>query len=363
MASPSHTAPAPAEVKEISGIGDPVVRNLRITECYHRLSSAFADRTGPGANWCTFATWASRQAGVTIRGEDLLARFESALREGSFVLHPGKALWRFVVRRGVFYPRTRLGAIVRDIHTPFDAFERASDAVARGNRKVFAEIALVFSEYMERCPADALVDSPAVKGFLDSLRPGAAPEGQEHLRSAFLLYHRQSAEPDPALRAQAICLANLLIGLHEQTRLQPEIREAMESAPETFEQQTHVRRLLRPFANGIAAVSRAVTRQAVTGSMMVLGLPGGVALQLHRHLDRPIPPQLDPARDAAFGAMIAGLETADCGAIDWGDLTQRMRYIARLFRCFHFDLPPAEPPFTCAQTEAIRAGRVPPGEL
>src|SRR5207237_8919662 len=27
---------------------------------------------GQGANWCTYATWASRQAGRTIRGEDLL---------------------------------------------------------------------------------------------------------------------------------------------------------------------------------------------------------------------------------------------------------------------------------------------------
>jgi hypothetical protein len=32
---------------------------------------AMTKRLGPCANWCTFATWASRQAGQTIRGEDL----------------------------------------------------------------------------------------------------------------------------------------------------------------------------------------------------------------------------------------------------------------------------------------------------
>ena len=51
-------------------MAEPVVRNLRITQCYHALSAAVAERISPGANWCTFATWASRQAGQTIRGED-----------------------------------------------------------------------------------------------------------------------------------------------------------------------------------------------------------------------------------------------------------------------------------------------------
>ena len=63
--------PTVTEVDDIAAIGDPVVRNLRITQCYHELSHAIAARVSPGANWCTFATWASRQAGQTIRGEDV----------------------------------------------------------------------------------------------------------------------------------------------------------------------------------------------------------------------------------------------------------------------------------------------------
>ena len=35
---------------------------------------------------------------------------------------------------------------------------------------------------------------------------------------------------DAAVRAQTTLLANVQIGLHEQTRLQPEIREAMDAA-------------------------------------------------------------------------------------------------------------------------------------
>ena len=65
------SAPDVAEVDHVSAIASPVIRNLRITYCYSRLAAAVADRCGTGANWCTFATWASRQAGRTIRGEDL----------------------------------------------------------------------------------------------------------------------------------------------------------------------------------------------------------------------------------------------------------------------------------------------------
>ena len=71
-----------------------------------------------------------------------------------------------------------------------------------------------------------------VSTFLHSLRPGDPPDGQAYLRSAFRLYQQQAFEPDPNRRAQTICLANILVGFHEQTRLQPEIREAMTSVPE-----------------------------------------------------------------------------------------------------------------------------------
>ena len=63
-------APEPAEVRRIAAMHDAVLRNLEITHCYWRLAQAVARRTGAGANWCTFATWASKQAGSTIRGED-----------------------------------------------------------------------------------------------------------------------------------------------------------------------------------------------------------------------------------------------------------------------------------------------------
>src|SRR5262245_40289074 len=61
-----------SHAKVVADIRDPVIRNLQITECYADLAAAMRARTGGWADWCTFATWASRQAGTTIRGEDLL---------------------------------------------------------------------------------------------------------------------------------------------------------------------------------------------------------------------------------------------------------------------------------------------------
>ena len=69
-------APLLDDVDRIAGIRDPTLRNLQITLCYHELSQSVAGLLGRSANWCTFATWASKQAGQTIRREDLVRTFE-----------------------------------------------------------------------------------------------------------------------------------------------------------------------------------------------------------------------------------------------------------------------------------------------
>ena len=230
---PTTDLPTPDEVRRIAAIDDPVLRNLEITACYSRLAAAMAARGDPCSNWCTFATWASRQAGRTIRGEDLLGALEHELGRDAELLHPVDAFWRALVRRGLFRRDTPLGRLVADLHTPFDAFELASDAVARGNRKVFAEIGLQFARYLRDCDADLRPDSAAFAAFLDGLTPGEPPEGQRYLRQAFTRYQQQRLEPDPNRRAELVVLANLEIGLHEQTRLQPEIGEALDAAATT----------------------------------------------------------------------------------------------------------------------------------
>ena len=73
--------PSRQEIESIIGLdGEPVIRNLRITQCYHDLSQAVASVIAEtNVNWCTFATWASKTAGRFIRGE-LVAMFRDALQ-------------------------------------------------------------------------------------------------------------------------------------------------------------------------------------------------------------------------------------------------------------------------------------------
>jgi hypothetical protein len=385
----NRSAPLPSvdEVRRIVAIANPVIRNLQITHCYSHLAAEFTTRSGAGANWCTYATWASRQAGRTIRGEDLLAQLGSRLTDRRWLLHPIATLWRRLLRRGLFQRETRIGRLTAELHTPFDAFERASAAVARGNLKVFEEIGLEFARYLQVCLPDTPAEASQIRRFLDRLRPGDPPEGQRYLRQAFAHYERLRFERDSKARAELAVLANLEIGLHEQTRLQPEIREALDAAHTT--QKDLGRRALKalfpsaarlwpvvraPAAAAIGVVAAGfqrtasrVAREAITDSLMVLTLPARV-LVLGEHLADAYPEVLDEPADAELIELLTRFEPVspapdDCGARDWSDLHQRMHYILHLFRAFHLSEELSRPPFTPEQVASFSRGVVPEGEI
>ena len=372
------------EVGRIAGLRDPVIRNLQITECYARLAAAVP---ADGANWCTFATWASKQAGSTIRGEDLLARFKRRLGRRAWMLAPLQSLSRMLLRKGLFEPETTFGRIIAAIHTPFDAMERASAAVAEGNLKVFEEIGREFARFVAQVPADATADSTALTAFVSRLRPGEPPEGQQLLREAFAHYLQQRLESDPATRAALTLLANLKIGLHEQTRLQPEIARAVDAPLTTardlgrrtlhalFPASRHLPRVLQTpaysavgwLALRVHRAATAITREIVTESMMVLALPTGV-LALGRNLDAPVPSIFSGSPHPVLAAFIKEHDpcspgTSECGADDWCNLGQRMHYILHLFRAYAAEPRLWASPFTPEQVESFRAGAIPDGKL
>lgn len=369
--------PSVAEVEAIGACPQPVLRNLRITQAYHELSLAVADAVGPGANWCTFATWASKQAGQTIRGDDLGRKIEEVFAGSDAV--------PFIVGRLRDLRRSLGGHIesdavlkaVRDACAPLLIVARVSDAVARGNKKVFEEIGREFARFLPDAPG-------AIDTFCEGLRPGDAPDGQRLLAAAFRAYHRARALPDHKQRAECMFFANLQIGLHEQTRLQPEIAEALNTAVPDLQSvrqrlldllaapaaraRIHVERtsIDRALAPAIERI-RGLVRAEITAELMTLALPGGV-LRLGRDVTGQFPESLRTLTDPELTAFLMTVDpTPDTplgsGAEDWATLLDRMHFIADLFRTRHEDGTLREPPFGPAQLRAMAEGRTPTGDL
>jgi len=292
---------------------------------------------------------------------------------------------------------------VAEIHTPFDAFERASHEVAIGNLKVFAEIGHEFARFIVAVPVDATEDSPEFLAFASGLRLGPPPDGQTYLREAFGHYQHQRHESDAGARAAWILLANLKIGLHEQMRLQPQITAAVDAPIVTAEDlggrvlgvlipssrrwphmaQGPLARVVGWLAGRIRRESIEVTREIVTQALMVLTVPldskgsrprSGdaaamtyTALALSDNLDAVVPPRLSSAHPFLDGFV----KTYDscppggtqCGAKDWCDLRQRMHYIIHLFRAYAETASLFVPPFTPTQVTSVRDGILPKGDL
>jgi hypothetical protein len=224
------------------------------------------------------------------------------------------------------------------------------------------------------------------EAFLAALHPGDPPGGQRYLRAAFSHYRDALAAPDERTRAQFLLLANLEIGFHEQTRLQPEILEAM-NAPVMHPRELRRRLIAELFPNPsakarywLARLSRRasplvlardqfadelqrVGRKVVTSELMTLTLPGR-RLRLGDPLPDGVPEILTAIDLPELAQFLGTLGPTDAeGAIDWSDLPARMRFIAALFRTYHPAPELFAPPFAPAQVTDIRAGRRPSGNL
>jgi len=217
------------EIDRIARLGDPILRNLQITQCYYEISQSVAGLTGFSANWCTLATWASKQAGQTIRQEDLLRAFEERFYlsvEISAALEDiASNLKSIGAKLQAQVPRE---AILQTLN-PAAAFARAGDAVARGNKKVFEEMCREFARLLGVFRDDDHLNRDKTTSFCAGLRPGEPPDGQRLLSEAFTKYCEARFETGKE-KAELMLLANLCAGFHEQIRLQPEIAEALNAS-------------------------------------------------------------------------------------------------------------------------------------
>jgi hypothetical protein len=387
------TTPIPTirDVERIAALPDPVLRNLQITQCYHELSLVLGERTGWSANWCSFATWASKQAGQTIRKEDLSRTLKNELGSDAAAQRAAQNLAVAAQRVGARPEVVEITECIWKVMQPEAAFARSSDAVARGNLKVFEEIGQEFARFYADCLQDTVYDPHKLSDFCEGLRAGEPPEGQHQLRKAFQHYYQALFEGDEKKRIELLLLANIEIGFHEQTRLQPEINEALAApviSPQTFARNLlnalrpdwgllnevilyimHLFGRLVDFDTATQVYTAAAQRQAqfiVTETMMTIELPHHNRLRLGDDLNATFPPILQSIDNPELLALLTQIDptpdsTIESGAEYWGDLSDRLHFIADMFRCYQTDEDLFEPPFNAEQTAALKADQIPEG--
>jgi hypothetical protein len=364
------------DLERIAKLDNVVLRNLLITQRYHDLSHELARVIGQGnANWSTFATWASRTAGTSIRKEELPKEFIHFLNAEAKL---EEKLTKFRKTLGPF------GRMFPDLD-PFDLaraiLEEVSVQIAIGNLRVYYELTPLFATFSSEFSEPHQRTEQALDSFVARLKEGPAKDGgQGDLKLAFRAYFQAASSQSPGEQAQLILYGNVLIGLHEQTRLQENIAGALD-AP--FSQTVYERfgafgpKFLHStfrwiIRNGVKLLARELLddwQRIATRFMMKLQSPHGEEISLGSDL----PPEMfDPLlQDLTLKELIAFLTNYDpdltttkgSGAVNWTLLSDRMRFIGELFRVSQSASDWFDQPFQELQRQDIESGRVPEGPL
>jgi hypothetical protein len=366
-----------ADISHIARLGDVPLRNVLITQTYCDLSRGLSTVTGAGnANWSSFATWASKTAGQTIRGEEVPAEVARLLRdEASLETQLSRLATRSV--RSLWM---KIDVDVLDIARAVVA--EVGDQIAAGNLKVFAELAPLFARFFYTFSAPARRTADDLRSFLSILKAGAPEhDGQDLLKLAFTSYAAAANASTSKERAELVLYANLLIGLHEQTRLQPNIKGGIDAplSPGVYKRLAAGTIWAWPgfhmlFGWHVRAAFDAIREpweRIVTRHLMRLVVPGGDSIPLGEDLQvsgQPFPPDLNPLHHPPLVALVKtydpNLDTLrGSGARNWTNLGNRMAFIADLFRSSQCNAAMFDPPFTEVQVDAMRSGRMPGGRL
>lgn len=385
------STPTVEDVVRIAGISDPVIRNLNITQGYYELSQAMSKYTDGNPNWCTFAVWASKQAGQSIRKEDLSRTFENLFHNSpEITLLLNTISQHSDVIKNLPEVKAVSSFIIKFLN-PNSAFEHSAQAVAEGNKKVFAEIGGEFARFLSIFKREDDFTEENISKFSSAFKPGNPPDGQQMLKDAFTSYFEARKQSDKKVKAEMILYSNLLIGYHEQTRLQPQIVEALNAAfaNEDGMKSNLLRELLPGFwlriryyiqkllqrklpldeaIDQLLNLAKLKVREVITGCLMTLFIPVNELLKLGEDLKEKFPERLAHISDQKLKELLNKIDPTpdslkESGAKDWGDLSDRIHFIADLFRAY-FEHPQLyNQPFTVEQVKVFKEGKRPKGSL
>ena len=158
-------------------------------------------------------------------------------------------------------------------------------------------------------------------------------------------------------------LANLLIGYHEQWRLQESIAGALDATWTT---------VIEPYARRLRAALAGRLRRLLTRHMLKMTTPAGslnVAQDVPPLPDgRMFPAALERVTLPDLRRLLARIDrtpdtTRGSAARDWASFADRMNYVADMFRAQQQARPLWWSPFTVAQVRALQRGHHPTGPL
>ncbi len=314
-------------VERAVSIGDACLRNHEVTLGYWELGRQLAKVVGDeSANWCTWATWASRTVGHALD-----------VHEEPFLVDARTRKWPKSARRAALglahFSRTTLNPAM-------------ATALAVGNREIYDEIADHFVDFLDALEQHRLSGIDDAREWALQLVPAATTDHEisrrfEHHRAAFVLYYRASVERDAVRRSQLVLAANLLITDYEQRRLQQYVEVAFFTAPKGWRSLRESACAL--FGKRIARITTKRVTAVITPRYAIpvgepLALLPGARVLYPIEFDEPIPELREVLGRYAPGTI------PQCS--NWADFDDRMRYITGLFTAYHFDESLDEDPFT-----------------
>lgn len=325
------------EAHQIAITAGHVACNRAITRGYHRLKLEMANLIGAeNLSWCAFACWSSNSVGAFIRRDVVPASMRALLND----------------RDSESFANRVLGQV--------------SAILADANRMVWIDVGPLFARFIETFEAATHHDAVAFERFAANLCPGGVTDirensGENRLMAAFQSYHAAMFTTDAKRKAELILKANAQIGYHEQARLQPFIKRALET-PISLLMDAGLRRLahrlgLRRWWTEVDAWLRRQWVGLATRCFMYLELPDA-SLSLGKDLPGASGSQMFPEvlldiEDPELRRLLDEIDltpntVVGSAARNWADFAERMNFIIDLFRTRQQDTRLYRAPFAQA---------------
>ena len=241
--------------------------------------------------------------------------------------------------------------VVSDVkEAGLEALRRAARAITFNRRKGYEELAPLLAQFLVIMETEA--SNAAVGEFTDRLRGGSVEQGgYDVIKQAFSAWFESHQSSSPAAKAQLMLLGNCLFALYEQTRLERQIRQAIEAPVEQlFLEVLRLRlprwkarlciRLIRVCTKAFVQELSATWKNVATRYAMKLSVPRATDIPLDDG-NPPRPAQFPvDLRDITEPRLLAMSQRFDANfginrgsdRNDWADLRDRMGYLIEVYR-------------------------------